>query len=68
MPEDESEQIGYDEMSAAFRGEEVERDGILLEIEAIHSESDSPEDNDARYSLSVRARSTDSDNSEGEST
>jgi len=54
-----TERVWYDEISSAFKGETIERDGVIVEVEAIVALSDDPRDDDARYSLEVRTRSID---------
>lgn len=59
MSENDTDRVGYDEIAFAFRHEEIERDGIIAEVEAVKTASDSPGDDDARYTFEVRARSVD---------
>jgi hypothetical protein len=54
---DDTERVWYDEITDAFVGETLERDGVIAEVEAVIANDDDPQDDDARYSLEVRARS-----------
>lgn len=59
-----TDRVWYDEIRDAFVGETIERNGITAEVEAVITNSDDPRDDDARYSLEVRARSVDTDTSQ----
>lgn len=54
----QNDRIYYDEMASAFRGEKIERDGIIAEVEGVRTASDDPDDADARFTIEVRARPT----------
>lgn len=60
-----SGRVWHDEMWRAFIGEEIEKDGIIAEVEAVIGNSDDPSDSDARYSLEVRVRSVDTSTGSG---
>jgi hypothetical protein len=60
MKEDD-QRVWYDEMSAEFVGEKIERGNITAEVVAVIATSDTPNDESARYSLEVRAYSDDGD-------
>jgi hypothetical protein len=58
----DNERVWYDEMVSAFGEETIERDGVVAEVEGVIANSDDPRDDDARYSLEVRARSLSPEN------
>jgi len=62
----DSDRVWLDEMRSAFIGETIERDGVSAEIEAVITTDDDSRDNDARYSLEVRAHRIDNTSTESE--
>jgi len=54
-----TECVDHDEISSAFRGEKIERDGVVVDVEMVRTASNDPRDDDARYTFDVRARSVD---------
>lgn len=63
---DDTERVWYDEMVSAFVGETIERNEVVAEVEAVIVNSDDPRDDDARYSLEVRARSVNSESEQSD--
>ncbi|WP_229112119.1 hypothetical protein [Halapricum desulfuricans] len=56
MTDDASgDRVWMDDISSAFVGEHIERDGISVEVEHVTAIDDDPRDDDARYTLEVRA-------------
>lgn len=56
MTDDASrDRVWYDDLSSKFVGEHIERDGITIEVEHVTTADDDPRDDDARYTLEVRA-------------
>ena len=58
---DTGQWVHYDMMRRAFRGAEVERDNVILEVENIRTAASGQSDGDARFTLDVRARPVPSD-------
>jgi len=64
-PSGDSERVDFFQLSEAFQGEELERDGIIAEVEHVSTASEDPRDDDLRVTFEVRARYVDTGSSQG---